>query len=359
MAKSKDHNAVAASLEITDVSYGYPGNERNALSDINVSVDAGSISALVGPSGCGKSTLLKAVGGMIVPDIGTVAIGGEDVTEIPMAKRRIGWVPQQYALFEHMDVKSNVSFGLRAQKYSKKDRAERVNEILDLCQMSEFADRAVDELSGGQRQRVAIARALAPYPKMLLLDEPLAALDPQLRGALRSHLRSMIRDAGVTTIMVTHDQEEALAMADHLVVMKNGQLVQAGPPEDVWAHPENSWVATFLGNAAIVPILSRTSAGRCEVVPDLSVPTSGGNGSHLAVRSIDFVAYASDTSDSGAARGQVIDCEFHGDVFSAKVQLDGYSEQQLVVPARSQRTLERGQRVEVVASNERKVPEVN
>lgn len=355
MSDRKDDAAQAASLELTGVNFRYPGGDKLALSDINVSVEAASISALVGPSGCGKSTLLKTVGGMIAPEDGQVLIGGNDVTHTPMTKRKIGWVPQQYALFEHMDVKSNVAFGLRAQKFPKTQRVERVKEMLELCQMTEFADRAVDELSGGQRQRVAIARALAPYPRLLLLDEPLAALDPQLRGKLRADLRKMIRDAGVTTIIVTHDQEEALAMADHLVVMKKGEVAQSGAPSKVWSRPETAWVASFLGNAQVIPVLKNLDGNRSEIAPGLDVPTTGDGGSRVAVRPVDFVVESAEHAEGVEA--EIIDSEFHGDSYAVTVRLHGEHDD-LVLPARSHAEREPGEVVRVKASNHREVPEV-
>lgn len=357
MTSTHTDTTTVTSLALEEVNFQYPGAEKPALSDIGLRIEPGTISTLVGPSGCGKSTLLKTVGGMILPDSGRVVIGEQDVTNTPMTKRKIGWVPQQYALFEHMDVKSNVAFGLRAQKYPKPQRIERVREVLELCHMAEFADRAVDELSGGQRQRVAIARALAPYPRLLLLDEPLAALDPQLRGQLRADLRTMIRQAGVTTIMVTHDQEEALAMADHIVVMNNGRIVQSGRPNEVWAQPNSSWIASFLGHATVVPVANRLTDGRSEILPGLEVPTTGGSKSNIAVRALDF--YAVDAGTADGIEGRVVDCEYHGDNYAVSVAVPHPQQNSFTLPAQSAVVREVNETVTLCASNRRNIPEVD
>lgn len=362
--------AEATTLRVENLTFTYPGTGAPALADISLATPPGSVTALVGPSGCGKTTLLKVIGGLLHPDTGHVRVGGTDVTRQPVSRRHIGWVPQQYALFEHMDVKSNIAFGLRAQKRPKAERLERIEEMLQLCRIAELADRSVDELSGGQRQRVAIARALAPHPRLLLLDEPLAALDPQLRGQLRADLRAMIRSAGVTTIMVTHDQDEALAMSDHLVMMNSGRIEREGAPNEVWAEPGTRWAASFLGHAVLVPIAGRPAAGRAEVLPGLEVPVADSGGDTLALRSLDFTIAPTDDAASSAAEetdaaeangtseagghGVVKDAEFRGDSYFVSVDTgDGPA-----LPATSPQEVRIGERVTLIPTHQRNVPEV-
>ncbi len=238
-----------ASLVYEDINFTYPGSEETAVRDINLVIQPGELIVLVGPSGCGKSTLLRIAAGLIFPDRGRLLIDGADALNLPPEKRKIGWVPQSYALFDHLDVNGNVAFGLRMLGIPKDQREKRVQEMLRLCRITELSGRSVRELSGGQRQRVAIARALAMNPRVLLLDEPLAALDPQLRVALRADLEALLRESGVTTLFVTHDQTEALAVADRVVILRAGRIEQFDTPEMLWNHPANSFVAEFLGGA--------------------------------------------------------------------------------------------------------------
>jgi putative spermidine/putrescine transport system ATP-binding protein len=257
-----------ASLTFEQISYAYSRSEGAAIASINLHVKPGELVVLVGPSGCGKSTLLKLVSGLISPDQGRLLIDGIDVSGVPPQKRQVGWVPQSYALFDHLTVAENVAFGLRMQSIPSANRKRQTQAMLELCHIAELAQRAVSELSGGQRQRVAIARALAIRPRVLLLDEPLAALDPQLRSALRTNLENLLRETGVTTLFVTHDQAEALAIADRIAVLRNGQVEQYGTPEELWNTPVNEFVAQFLGDAQVVQgRLVRT--GEVEIVPGL------------------------------------------------------------------------------------------
>ncbi len=239
----------AASLQYDRIQFTYPDAKQPAIDDVHVEVNPGEIVVLVGPSGCGKSTLLRIAAGLIIPSQGRLIIDGEDALVLPPEKRGIGWVPQSYALFEHLNIAENVGFGLKMQKVPKAEREQQVAEMLKLCRIEELAKRSVKALSGGQRQRVAIARALAVHPRVLLLDEPLAALDPQLRIAIRADLEELLRASGVTTLFVTHDQSEALAIADRVVVLRDGKVEQVGTPDDLWQHPANAFVAEFLSNA--------------------------------------------------------------------------------------------------------------
>ena len=240
------------SFRFEAITYAYPGAKSPAIDAVDFAVDPGQLAVLVGPSGCGKSTLLRIAAGLLEPNRGRLLINGKDMVGRPAQQRNIGWVPQSYALFDHLSVADNIAFGLRMQGLSKPKQKGRVQNLLALCQISELAQRSVQELSGGQRQRVAIARALAVQPKVLLLDEPLAALDPQLRSSLRANLVELVRESGATTLFVTHDQGEALAIADHIAVLRAGRLEQYGSPETLWNHPVNSFVAQFLSNADVL-----------------------------------------------------------------------------------------------------------
>jgi sulfate/thiosulfate transport system ATP-binding protein len=218
-----------------------------ALDDVSLGIGGGSLTALLGPSGSGKSTLLRVIAGLEEPDQGDVSILGQDVTAIPPQKRGVGFVFQHYAAFKHMTVRDNVAFGLRIRKRPKDETGKRVDELLSLVQLGGFADRYPAQLSGGQRQRMALARALAVEPKVLLLDEPFGALDAQVRKELRGWLRRLHEDVSVTTVFVTHDQEEAMEVADRVAVMNEGRIEQTGKPRDLYEHPANEFVMTFIG----------------------------------------------------------------------------------------------------------------
>ena len=218
-----------------------------ALDGISLEVPDGSLTALLGPSGSGKSTLLRVIAGLEGPDSGTVEINGRDATGVPPQRRGIGFVFQHYAAFKHMTVRKNVAFGLEIRKRPKTEVRARVDELLDLVQLSGFADRYPAQLSGGQRQRMALARALAVEPEVLLLDEPFGALDARVRKELRAWLRRLHDEVHVTTIFVTHDQEEAMDLADQIVVMSHGQVEQVGRPRELYDNPANEFVMTFVG----------------------------------------------------------------------------------------------------------------
>jgi sulfate transport system ATP-binding protein len=218
-----------------------------ALNDVSIDVPNGSLTALLGPSGSGKSTLLRAIAGLETLDGGRVMIDEEDVSKKPTQKREVGFVFQHYAAFKHMTVFGNVGFGLTIRKWSKPQIEERVHELLRLVQLDGLADRYPDQLSGGQRQRMALARALAVEPQVLLLDEPFGALDAKVRKDLRAWLRNLHDEMHVTTIFVTHDQEEAMDVAEQLVVMNEGRVEQAGTADDLYDHPANEFVMSFVG----------------------------------------------------------------------------------------------------------------
>jgi sulfate transport system ATP-binding protein len=210
------------------------------------------ITSLLGPSGSGKSTLLRLVAGLEVPDSGKVEIHGEDVTQTPVRERRVGFVFQNYALFRHMTVFDNVAFGLAVRRAAKSEIQGRVEKLLALVQLNGYERRFPDQLSGGQRQRIALARALATEPRVLLLDEPFGALDARVRVELREWLRSMHEQTHVTTLLVTHDQEEALELSEHVVLLADGQIQQAGTPSELYENPRSGFVASFLGGAKVL-----------------------------------------------------------------------------------------------------------
>ncbi len=218
-----------------------------ALDDVSVDISSGSLTALLGPSGGGKSTLLRVIAGLESPDEGVVEIGGVDSTTLPPQRRNVGFVFQHYAAFKHMTVAKNVAFGLSIRKRPKEEINARVRELLELVHLENFADRYPAQLSGGQRQRMALARALAVSPDVLLLDEPFGALDAQVRKELRAWLRRLHDEVHVTTVFVTHDQEEAMEVADEIVVINEGRVEQIGSPSDLYDRPANAFVMSFLG----------------------------------------------------------------------------------------------------------------
>jgi len=218
-----------------------------ALQDVNLEVGSGQLTALLGPSGGGKSTLLRIIGGLEEADSGSVVIDGVEATGIPAQRRNVGFVFQHYAAFKHLSVYRNVAFGLEIRKRPKAEIRQRVQELLELVHLDQFADRLPAQLSGGQRQRMALARALAVEPKVLLLDEPFGALDAKVRKELRDWLRRLHDEVHVTTVFVTHDQEEALEVADSLVVINHGRIEQVGTPNELYDHPVNDFVMSFLG----------------------------------------------------------------------------------------------------------------
>jgi sulfate/thiosulfate transport system ATP-binding protein len=218
-----------------------------ALEDVNLEVPSGSLTALLGPSGSGKSTLLRVIAGLEKADTGEVFIGGAEATNLPPHRRDVGFVFQHYAAFKHMTVAKNVAFGLEIRKRPKDAVRRRVAELLDLVQLDGFGDRYPSQLSGGQRQRMALARALAVEPEVLLLDEPFGALDARVRSELRAWLRRLHDEMHVTTVFVTHDQEEAMEVSDTIVLMDHGRIVQEGGPADLYDHPKNEFVMRFMG----------------------------------------------------------------------------------------------------------------
>ena len=240
------------------------------MDDVSLSIAKGEIFALLGSSGCGKSTLLRMLAGFEQPTAGRILLGGQDLAGIAPYERPINMMFQSYALFPHLDVWENIAFGLKREGLPRADIQRRVGEMLDLVQLGEFAKRKPHQLSGGQQQRVALARSLAKRPKLLLLDEPLGALDKKLREQTQFELVNIIEQVGVTCVVVTHDQEEAMTMANRIAVMSRGRVLQVGSPQEVYEHPANRFVADFIGNVNLFEgKLSVDEADHCAVLTDI------------------------------------------------------------------------------------------
>ncbi|CAI2936530.1 Spermidine/putrescine import ATP-binding protein PotA (plasmid) [Aminobacter niigataensis] len=243
--------ALEHSVEIKAVSKTF--GSFHAVNNVSLPIHTGEFVTLLGPSGCGKTTLLNMVAGFIDPSAGAIHIGGVDVTDVPVHLRDTGMVFQSYALFPHMNVFDNVAFGLRQRKFSKSEVTHKVMQTIEMMKLSGMEGRRISQLSGGQQQRVALARAIAIQPKVLLLDEPLSALDKSLRAQMQVELIEMHRNTGLTTIFVTHDQGEALSLSDRIVVMNRGQIQQVAEPIDLYRNPANGFVASFIGEINALP----------------------------------------------------------------------------------------------------------
>jgi putative spermidine/putrescine transport system ATP-binding protein len=240
-----------------------------ALEDVDLNIDGGELLALLGPSGCGKTTLLRVIAGFIRQSAGEVVVGGKNLTGLPPNMREIGIVFQNYALFPHMTVAENVAYGLAARGESRAAQAQRVSEMLDVVQLSHLADRKPPQLSGGQQQRVALARALAVRPRVLLLDEPFAALDKNLRLDMQIEIKRLQTQFALTAILVTHDQDEAMSISDRIAVMNEGRIEQLGTPVDIYDSPETLFVNSFIGSSNLLPgVVEQTDASGCLVRVD-------------------------------------------------------------------------------------------
>ncbi len=317
-------------LELHDLNKSYP--DGWTLTDVSFTVEDGEILGLLGPSGCGKTTLLRLIAGLEMVDSGRVLVDGEDVTDVAPHRRGFGLMFQEYALFPHKDVFGNVAFGLRMEGLGGGEIARRVNEALALVGLEGFGHRDVSQLSGGERQRVALARSLAPQPRLLMLDEPLGALDRALRERLMDELPQILHRAGVTVITVTHDQEEAFAIADRVVLLRAGEVVQIGPPHELYRRPGSTWIARFLGltnllDAQVVaPGRVQTSIGALEVESSGVDDWPVGSHAQLLVRpeAARLVYERAGEGDTGPNRVdlEVVGCSFRG----IYCQLDGRHE---------------------------------
>lgn len=241
-------NNTIISLQNIDVSFG----KENVLKSFNLNIRDGEFVTLLGPSGCGKTTTLRIIGGFVTPDTGDVFFNGKKINDLPPHKRKVNTIFQKYALFPHLNVFENVAFGMRVHRKPEAQIRETVGRMLEMVNLGGFARRSVNSLSGGQQQRVAIARALANEPKVLLLDEPLGALDLKLRKDMQTELKKIQQQLGITFVFVTHDQEEALSMSDTVVVMDKGRIQQIGTPQDIYNEPQNAFIADFIGESNII-----------------------------------------------------------------------------------------------------------
>ena len=262
---------MSIAIKINNISKSY--GSYQALNNISLEIKDNEFFTLLGPSGCGKTTLLRMIAGFETPNAGTIQLHGEDIQSLGAHKRRVNTVFQNYALFPHMNLEQNIAFGLEMIGWSKDRIESRVDEMLTLVHMKQFAKRMPSALSGGQQQRIALARALAPEPKVLLLDEPLSALDLKLRQAMRDELQQLQRDTGITFIFVTHDQEEALAMSDRICILANGDIQQLSTPAEIYENPANKFVADFIGetNFLNVDVSNKGSEQKIQVKTPLGV----------------------------------------------------------------------------------------
>jgi putative spermidine/putrescine transport system ATP-binding protein len=292
-----------------------------ALEHFDLDVHDGELISLLGPSGCGKTTALRIAAGFEFADSGAVSVGGADITRTPAHKRNMGMVFQSYSLFPNLSVAQNVEFGLKTRKLDRTVRRQRVGDMLDLVQLTPTANRYPHQLSGGQQQRVALARALAAQPQVLLLDEPLSALDAKVRLTLRDEIRRIQTELGITTLFVTHDQEEALGISDRVGVMSNGRLEQLGTPTEVYRNPANTFVARFVGSMNEIPA---TVSGPAEVSVAGTVLGTTSAQQHAANTAVLLLVRPEDLSlvtDDGLA-GTVTGSTFQGATTAVRVRLD-------------------------------------
>ena len=296
-SKSSPSAADAPLLRLEQISKSFAGGVV-ALSDVNFDVRDNEFFTLLGPSGCGKTTLLRIMAGFEEPSEGILRLDGRDIAHDPPHKRPVNTMFQSYALFPHLNVRRNVSYGLEMLKWPRAKIDARVEEVLNLVQMASFADRRTTQMSGGQQQRIALARAIAPRPRVLLLDEPLSALDLKLRKAMQTELKRLQQETRLTFVLVTHDQEEALALSDRIAVMSKGVVQQIGTPEDIYARPRNAFVADFIGEANILDgaLIDRPGA-RIVVRPEQIEIGSARDGDdrELAVQVADCTFLGADT----------------------------------------------------------------
>jgi len=263
-----------------------------AVDGVDLDIPAGEFFTMLGPSGSGKTTTLRMIAGFEIPDAGTIQLAGEDVSRLPPYDRPVNTVFQDYALFPHMTVQQNVEYGLMVKKVKKGERRERAGEALEMVRLSAYADRKPSQLSGGQRQRVALARAIVNRPKVLLLDEPLGALDLKLRQEMQIELKAIQREVGITFVYVTHDQEEALTMSDRLAVFNEGRIEQVGPPAEVYEHPQSEFIAGFVGVSNVIDRDGRRVTVRPEKINLLDDDQEPEAGSHVEaglVRDVQYV----------------------------------------------------------------------
>ncbi len=309
-------------IDLKNISKNF--GKTTVLEKMNLYIRENEFLTLLGPSGCGKTTTLRIIAGFETPTEGKVIFSGKDITEIPPYERQVNTVFQKYALFPHLDVYENIAFGLKIKKLSKEDITKKVTDVLKLVNLSGFEKRAVDSLSGGQQQRIAIARALVNEPKVLLLDEPLGALDLKLRKDMQIELKNIQKRVGITFIYVTHDQEEALTMSDTIVVMNEGLIQQIGTPVDIYNEPKNAFVAKFIGESNIVQgIMHKDNLVEFQGVlfPCVDKGFSPMEPVEIVVRPEDIIMT---TEEEGHLKGIVEEVTFKGVHYEMVVNVDGF-----------------------------------
>jgi spermidine/putrescine transport system ATP-binding protein len=307
------------------------GDTVYALNDVSVSVSAGKFTTLLGPSGCGKTTLLRTIGGFEEPDEGSIIIDGAEMTHNPPFARPVNTVFQQYALFPHLTIAGNVAYGLEVAGVKKSEIRQRVSEALNLVRLDGYGDRRVNQLSGGQQQRVALARSLVLKPKVLLLDEPLAALDRKLRKEMQIELKTLQNEIGIAFLCVTHDQEEALSMSDTVVVMNAGRIEQIGSPRDIYDRPASRFVARFVGEASVVTCRAGAvqGGGRSLLLEDgqslVTAQAAVPDGELSAIIRPERLSIAKVGTDLPTIKGRVSSSIYLGDKVRLEVRLDDKS----------------------------------
>ena len=310
-------------LQIDHVSRSF--GDIVALDDVSLSIAENEFFALLGPSGCGKTTLLRSIAGFEHPDSGAVLLGGDDLLSMPPNRRPVNLMFQSYALFPHMSVAKNVAYGLEREKLSKGEVRERVVEVLETVGLAALAKRRPAQLSGGQRQRVALARAIVKRPRLLLLDEPLSALDRKVRGEMQLELKRLQHEVGITFVVVTHDQDEAMSMADRIAVMANGRVQQVASPLELYRRPANLFVADFIGTSNLLAGRRVGGTFHTDEVGDLPLhgtPAVDGP-AHLVVRPEDVVVRPLSDGEQGHVRGVVEDVQFKGGSSQVAVTVPG------------------------------------
>jgi iron(III) transport system ATP-binding protein len=329
---------MAMAIEIRGVTKSFArasgdGAATKAVDDVSLRIEPGELFFLLGPSGCGKTTLLRMIAGFIEPDSGTIAFDGRDVTRVAPEKRNTGMVFQSYALWPHMSVEQNVAFGLSVRHVAGDESRRRVAAALGDVRMAEYAERRPTQLSGGQQQRVALARALVVRPDALLLDEPLSNLDARLRIELRTEIRRICKDSGITAIYVTHDQKEALSMADRIAIMRSGKIAQIGTPRELYTRPSSRFVAEFLGETNIVPgevlspgangseLLVRTPIGTLRAIAASSAALHAGTPVVCSIRYEAFRADGLSHADDNTLTGEIVDTLYLGDTVHSVVRI--------------------------------------
>ena len=319
----------AAAVELHNVTLAY-GNFV-AVKDVSLSIRKGEFVTLLGPSGCGKTTILRSIAGLVQPTGGEIDVAGRRIDNIPIHKRNIGLVFQNYALFPHKSVFDNIAFGLKYRNVEKSQIAQKVKRALDMVRLPGVEKKLPSEMSGGQQQRIAVARAIVIEPDVLLLDEPLSALDANLREEMRTELKIIQREVGITTIFVTHDQEEALAMSDRIVVMNKGEIEQLGTPEEVYRRPESRFVASFLGQSNLlsgrmVAVTGGEAVIRLDGGPEIRAvaPAAAAAGAAVTiVVSAQKIAIGTLGKTPGAMSGQIVSASYLGGTAAYFIDAEG------------------------------------